>query len=163
MTNTKLKEKSTKAETIDLLSLEEKFRTSTLLELVSSILATTIELTDPKFAEGVCKFNDIIEDIKPKDHIESMLAAQMIATHHAAMRCFKIATRSEYMDGINVGLTCANKLTRSYAMQMEALNKYRGKGQQKMTVEHVHINDGGQAIIGNISASKKVTELKEVK
>ena len=52
----------------------------------------------------------------------------------------------------------ANKLTRTYAAQMEALNRYRGKGQQKMTVEHVHINSGGQAIIGNVTkndSSKK--------
>ena len=34
---------------------------------------------------------------------------------------------------------------------MEALNRYRGKGQQKMTVEHVHINSNVQAIIGNVT------------
>jgi hypothetical protein len=34
---------------------------------------------------------------------------------------------------------------------MEALNRHRGKGQQKMTVEHVHVHDGGQAIVGFVS------------
>jgi hypothetical protein len=37
-------------------------------------------------------------------------------------------------------------------MQGEALQRYRGKGQQKVTVEHAHINTGGQAIVGTIDA-----------
>ena len=35
-------------------------------------------------------------------------------------------------------------------MQMEALKKYRTGGEQKVTVEHVSVNAGGQAIIGNV-------------
>ena len=35
-------------------------------------------------------------------------------------------------------------------MQVEALHRYRGKGQQKVTVEHVHVNAGGQAIVGTV-------------
>ena len=33
---------------------------------------------------------------------------------------------------------------------MEALNRHRGKGQQKVTVEHVTVNAGGQAIVGSV-------------
>jgi hypothetical protein len=29
-----------------------------------------------------------------------------------------------------------------------SLKEYRSKGEQKMTVQHVNISDGGQAIIG---------------
>jgi hypothetical protein len=36
---------------------------------------------------------------------------------------------------------------------MEALKNYRSKGEQKMTVQHVHVGEGGQAIVGNVSAS----------
>jgi hypothetical protein len=35
-------------------------------------------------------------------------------------------------------------------MQVEALQRYRGKGQQKVTVEHVHAHSGGQAIVGTV-------------
>jgi hypothetical protein len=36
-----------------------------------------------------------------------------------------------------------------------ALQKLRGKaGQQKVTVEHVHVHQGGQAIVGAVSVSK---------
>ena len=51
-----------------------------------------------------------------------------------------------------------NKLARTFATQMEALNRYRGKGQQKMTVEHVHVHDGGQAIVGQVAQGGGATE-----
>jgi len=92
-----------------------------------------------------------LKGIAPKDQIEGMLATQMIATHHAALDNFAIAAESETIDIRVAALSSATKLTRTYAAQMEALNRYRGKGQQKMTVEHVHINSNVQAIIGNVT------------
>ncbi len=92
-----------------------------------------------------------LSGIEPKDQIEGMLATQMIATHHATMDCFRIVAQNGQLDIINQMLCYANKLSRTFTMQMEALNRYRGKGGQKMTVEHVHINSGGQAIIGNVT------------
>ena len=35
--------------------------------------------------------------------------------------------------------------------QMEALKRYRTCGQQKVVVEHVTVQAGGQAIVGNVS------------
>lgn len=96
--------------------------------------------------------------IEPKDQIEGMLATQMIATHHATMDCFRIIAQNGQLDIINPMLCYANKLSRTFTMQMEALNRYRGKGQQKMTVEHVHINSGGQAIIGNVTKNTSKIE-----
>ena len=41
----------------------------------------------------------------------------------------------------------------TFATQMETLKRYRSTGEQKMTVEHQHVtvNEGGQAIVGNVS------------
>lgn len=90
--------------------------------------------------------------VKPQDEIEGMLAAQMVAAHNAAMECFRRAmNREQTFEGRKENLNQANKLTRSYATMMEALSRYRGKGQQKMTVEHVHVHAGGQAIVGNVT------------
>jgi hypothetical protein len=47
-------------------------------------------------------------------------------------------------------LNQANKLSRTYATLVEALNRHRGKGQQKVTVEHVHVHAGGQAVVGMV-------------
>jgi hypothetical protein len=35
-------------------------------------------------------------------------------------------------------------------MQLEVLRRLRTGGQQVVRVEHVHVNDGGQAVIGNV-------------
>ncbi len=57
-----------------------------------------------------------------------------------------------------VKLKDSTKLTRTFIAQMEALDKHRGKGQQKMTVEHVHVNEGGQAIIGDVKRGEGKSE-----
>ncbi|SEN66499.1 hypothetical protein SAMN05216227_10205 [Pseudorhodobacter antarcticus] len=49
-----------------------------------------------------------------------------------------------------------NKLARTYATQMEALKRYRTGGQQKVTVEHVTVNAGEQAIVGAVPHGGRV-------
>jgi hypothetical protein len=36
-------------------------------------------------------------------------------------------------------------------MQLEALKRYRTGGEQRVTVQHVTVNDGGRAIVGNVA------------
>jgi hypothetical protein len=100
--------------------------------------------------------------IEPRDEIEGMLAAQMVATHSAAMECYRRAMLdNQTFEGRRENLNQANKLTRSYATLMEALNRHRGKGQQKVTVEHVHVHQGGQAIVGNVTPGGGVSSKLE--
>jgi len=91
--------------------------------------------------------------IAPKDELEGMIAAQLIASHHATMECYRRAMlREQTFEGWRENLAQANKLSRTYASLLEALNRHRGKGQQKVTVEHVHVHQGGQAIVGNVES-----------
>jgi len=100
--------------------------------------------------------------IEPRDEIEGMLAVQMVATHNAAMECFRRAMLdNQTFEGRRENLNQANKLTRSYATLMEALNRHRGKGQQRVTVEHVHVHQGGQAIVGNVTPGGGVSSKSE--
>jgi hypothetical protein len=87
--------------------------------------------------------------IGPKDEIEGMIAAQLLAAHHAAMECYRRAMHGEQtFAGRQENLNQANKLSRTYVALAEALDRHRGKGQQKVTVEHVHVHSGGQAVVG---------------
>jgi hypothetical protein len=89
--------------------------------------------------------------IGPSDELEGMLAAQLVACHNASMECYRRAMIGEQtFEGRRENLNQANKLSRTYASLLEALNRHRGKGQQKVTVEHVHVHEGGQAIVGNV-------------
>jgi hypothetical protein len=90
--------------------------------------------------------------IGPKDELEGMIAAQLIAAHNAAMECYRRAMIGEQtFEGRRENLAQANKLSRTYATLLEALNRHRGKGQQKVTVEHVHVHAGGQAVVGMVA------------
>ncbi len=89
---------------------------------------------------------------KPKDEIEGMLAAQAVALHFGAMECLRRAMIPDQpgefqtklrKDGVN--------LARGMADMLDALDRKRGKGPQVVRVERVVVQDGGQAIVGNVS------------
>ena len=54
-----------------------------------------------------------------------------------------------------------NKLARTFATQMEALKRYRSTGEQKVTVQHVTVNDGGQAVVGTVTTGGRGGEENE--
>lgn len=87
---------------------------------------------------------------KAKDELEAMMGTQLFAAHNAAMECYRRAMIvDQTFAGRSENFSQANKLSRTYATLIEALNRHRGKGgQQKVTVEHVHVHEGGQAAIG---------------
>jgi hypothetical protein len=90
--------------------------------------------------------------VKPTDIIEGMMAAQLFASHAAAMDCYRRAMLPNQTDyGREMNLKHAAKLTKANAAQVEALAKHRNKGQQKVIVEHVHVYQGGQAIVGSVA------------
>jgi len=104
----------------------------------------------------------VVKGIHPKDQIEAMLAAQMAAVHMATMT---FARRLQHVDNIpqqDSAERAFNKLARTYATQMEALKRYRTGGEQKVTVQHVSVQEGGQAIVGNVTQSPRETAPEKV-
>ena len=92
--------------------------------------------------------------IKPKSELEGMMAAQLVAAHHAVMECYRRAMiPGQTFEGRSQNLNQANKLSRTWTTLLGALDKHRGKGQQKVTVEHVHVHEGGQAVVGTVEAT----------
>jgi hypothetical protein len=94
----------------------------------------------------------LLNGIQPQDEIEGMLAVQMIAVHNMAMETMKLAMiTGQPPQWIESNVNHATKMLRTFNAQMEALKRYRTGGQQKVTVEHVHVTDGGQAIVGMVN------------
>jgi hypothetical protein len=81
-----------------------------------------------------------------------MLAAQMAAVHMASMTFARRLAHVETVTQQDSASNAFNKLARTFATQISALKEYRSKGEQKMTVQHVHVAEGGQAIVGNVNA-----------
>ena len=97
-----------------------------------------------------------LRGIKPRDEIEGMLATQMVATHAAAMECLRRSMIQEQkFKGRDNNLRHAAKLLSIFAKQLETLNRNRGKGQQKITIEHVNVEYLGQATVGHIEVNAK--------
>jgi hypothetical protein len=93
----------------------------------------------------------MVRGIGPKDEIEAMMAAQMAAVHMTTMT---FARRLAHVDNIlqqDSTERAFNKLARTFAVQVEALKRYRTGGEQKVTVQHVTVNEGGRAIVGSVS------------
>jgi hypothetical protein len=94
----------------------------------------------------------MVKGIAPKDEIEAMLAVQMAAVHNATMTFAGRLARADNVAQQDIAERAFNKLARTFAVQMEALKRYRTGGEQRVTVQHVTVNEGGQAIVGAVSA-----------
>lgn len=104
----------------------------------------SVDSTASNFVLGV------VRCVKPRDELEALLATQMGAIHAASMmmaRKLNLVTTIPQQDSAERAL---NKLTRTFAMQMDTLKRYRTGGHQKVTVEHVTVQAGGQAIVGAV-------------
>ena len=114
------------------------------------------ELSDEERLQHVRAAIAALRGIKPQDEIEGMLATQMVATHSAAMECLRRSMlQKQTSEGRESSLRHAAKLMSIFTKQLETLNRNRGKGQQKITIEHVNVESGGQAMVGHIEVNAK--------
>jgi hypothetical protein len=140
------------------------------LQFVSSMLnglgtATANHSLDSDFSPAPAnqvEFNAalaVIAGVQPKDEIEAILAAHMALANIALLDLFprtrsSIAGHRYEGNGIkrlDVLGNLTTKFMRTFTMQVEALARKRHKGEQKISVEHVHAYAGGQAVVGNVS------------
>jgi len=97
----------------------------------------------------------MLVELNPQDAMEAMLINQMVSTHVLVMEMSKrILLPDQSVEGVNFNINRTTKLQRTFVTQMEALQKYRNKGRQTIQVQHVNVNDGGQAVVGNIDRGR---------
>src|ERR1700692_2486461 len=76
-----------------------------------------------------------------------MLAVQMVATHNAAMQKLRqLMIQQPSIEVIDKLSNQANKLMRTFAAQVEALNRHRNRGKQQIVVQHVPITADKAAV-----------------
>jgi len=88
--------------------------------------------------------------VEPQSELEAMLAVQMAGTHELAMSMLTRAKSGPIDQAERYG-NLATKFLRTYTTQMETLAKLRRGGEQTVRVEHVHVYQGGQAIVGQVT------------
>jgi hypothetical protein len=90
---------------------------------------------------------DAADSIKAQDSTEKMLAHQMAAAHRAALDLLgKSAEQRNTVEQARLANTAA-RLMDTYQRAMLTLKRYRSDGRQIVTVQHVKVADGGQAVI----------------
>ena len=101
----------------------------------------------------------VIDGVRPKDEVEAMLAGHM-AVCNVVLLELVARTRGAIAGHLYQGsglkrLDVLGNLTakfmRTYTLQVEALARKRRKGEQTVTVKHVHVHAGGQAVVGNVT------------
>jgi hypothetical protein len=100
--------------------------------------------------ETVCQS---LEGLNPQTTVEGLLCAQMLGAHNLAMEFMRRSLLPDQtIEGATAQTNRAVRLLRVFVEQADALQRLRGKaGQQKVTVEHVHVHEGGQAIVGTVA------------
>lgn len=93
-----------------------------------------------------------VDAMQPQDATEALLLTQMAATHQAVMMLARRLNHVENLPQQDAAERALNKTARSFAAQMDTLKRYRSKGQQVVRVERVTVQEGGQAIVGNVEA-----------
>ena len=95
-----------------------------------------------------------IEGAKPRDEVECALVMQMACTHTAAMAVLgPLGGAHGSNRNVAVKASAAARLLRAYVAQVEVLRRLRNGGSQFVRVEHVHVNEGGQTVIGNVRSA----------
>lgn len=92
----------------------------------------------------------VIRGLRPRDHLELMVATGMTAIHAAGMDAAVQLGNSESPQQQDAASRRLNTLTRTFTAQMEALGRHRAGSERSVTVEKVTVNEGGQAIVGNV-------------
>lgn len=103
---------------------------------------------------------DLASTIEPRNSIERMLAGQLASTHYLALRFLALAhtdaTRAaepgqRYWRELNVEacrqVNAATRLLSSFNEGALTLHRLRTGGKQTVVVQHVQVQEGGQAVI----------------
>lgn len=115
-------------------------------------LQTAARLPDSGISEiAVNAALAFIEGAKPRNEIEAALAIQMACTHAATMTVLgRLNSPGVGERRIAAIGSAAARLLQAYAKQVEVWRRLKNGGSQFVRVEHIHVSDGAQAVIGNI-------------
>jgi hypothetical protein len=98
----------------------------------------------------------MVKSIRPRDSVEAMLVAQMVAVHVMAMRCAHHLANADDLAQHDSAARALGRLARTFPAQIEALSRHRSHGEPAITVQNVSVADGGNAIVGNVTQHASV-------
>ncbi|MCA1396408.1 hypothetical protein [Bradyrhizobium sp. BRP56] len=144
-------------------------------ELGAQLMANALGVADRDAMDGIlrqlvkasvsggkpCEVNlafmiSMVRSIGPRDSVEAMLVAQMVSVHVMAMRCAHHLAHAKDLAQHDSAARALGRLARTFPAQIEALNRHRSHGEPAITVQNVKVEDGGNAIVGNVTQHARV-------
>lgn len=92
----------------------------------------------------------MVEAMKPANPMEAMLASQIVGLHCALMDGYRRLGTSPTPERHDADVRNIERLSRSSATLFDTLKRMRTTGEQRILVQHVTVEGGGQAIVGNV-------------
>jgi hypothetical protein len=98
----------------------------------------------------------MLAELRPAGVMEALLVVQMVGVQEAMVAFLKRSTdRDQNEKGCDADVLRSTRLGRLFIEQLEVLLKLKGRAtQQKVTVEHVHVHAGAQAVVGVVKGPK---------
>ena len=106
---------------------------------------------DDKIDYGAVFSLAVLKGAKPKDELDAMHVVQMAAINMAIIKLSGELARLEYVPHLESITRAITQLARTYTAQLEARERYRTGGEQKVTVQNVSVTEGSQAFVGNMT------------
>ncbi|OIM88557.1 hypothetical protein BLN97_45270, partial [Bradyrhizobium elkanii] len=144
-------------------------------ELGAQLMANALGVADRAAMDGIlrqlvkasvsggkpCEVNlafmiSMVRSLRPRDSVEAMLVAQMVSVHVMAMRCAHHLAHAKDLAQHDSAARALGRLARTFPAQIEALNRHRSHGEPAITVQNVKVEDGGNAIVGNVTQHASV-------
>lgn len=147
-------------EALNLISAREQQVLSVMLENYAGTQVDLNGLTDEgkeqKLEAATQAVKILATSLGAKGLLQNMLATQLLGIHELQQKLVPYASRSAHSPEKNqYFINAITKLSNSFVQQVSLLQKLQGQSQQKMVVEHLHINQGGKAIVGQINANDR--------
>jgi len=127
-------------------SVSDDFRTL-LLEQIEKLLPS-----DTKSELFMNAAMALLHGLQPQDEMEGLLGVQLFSLHILVMQMMQRAAINGDPKWLDADINRLDKLLRAFRETLSALQRYKGKGSnQQVRVEHVHVHQGGQAVVGAVS------------
>jgi hypothetical protein len=113
--------------------------------------AHRLELLDRMGLDCAAMALDAADSIRAENSLERMLAHQLAAAHKAALQQIDKATfAADTGDKLRL-LNAAARMMGTFQNGLLTLHRIRSNGDQRITIQHVTVADGGQAVIGAVN------------
>lgn len=113
--------------------------------------AHRLELLDRLGTDCAAMALDAADSIQPENSLERMLAHQLAVAHKAALQMIdKAVLHRDTVESARL-INAAGRMMNTYQQGLLTLQRLRSKGEQHITVQHVTVAEGGQAIVGTVN------------